>query len=61
MTKTIRWYHKLGKSYNPYWFKHEVRYIRTLLHRRFRHNNRIAIRKYIDIEIEPRTRGRLTY
>ena len=61
MTKTIRWYHKLGKSYNPYWFKHEVGYIRTLLHRRFRHNNRIAIRKYIDIEIEPRTRGRLTY
>ena len=61
MTKTIRWYHKLGKSYNPYWFMHEVRYIRTLLHRRFRHNNRIAIRKYMDIEIEPRTRGRITY
>lgn len=61
MTKTIRWYHKLGMSYNPYWFRHEVRYIRTLLHRRFRYNNRIAIKKWKDIEIEPRTRGWITY
>ena len=43
MTKTIRWYNKLGISYNPYWYRHEVIYIRSLLHRRFRHNNRVAI------------------
>lgn len=61
MTKTIRWYHKIGISYNPYWFRHELIYIRKMLHRKFRHNNRIAIRKYKDVEIEPRTRGWITY
>ena len=57
MTKTIRWYHYLGISYNPYWFSHELRHIRMALHRRYRHVNRIAIRRYLDIEIEPKTRG----
>lgn len=61
MTKTIRWYHKLGIPYNPYWYRHEVIYIRTVLHRRFRHSNRIAIRKWLDIQIEPKTRGWVTY
>lgn len=61
MTKTIRWYHKLGTSYNPYWHRHEVRYIRSLLHRRFRHNNKIAIRKSLDIQIEHKTRGWITF
>lgn len=61
MTKTIRWYHKLGISYNPYWYRHEVRYIRSFLHRRYRHNNRVAIRKCLDIQIEPKTRGWITF
>ena len=75
MTKTIRWYNKLGISYNPYWYRHEVRYIRSLLHRRFRHNNRVAInnskklinnskmlsKKCLDIQIEPKTRGWITF
>ena len=29
MTKTIRWYHRLGISYNPYWYRHEARYVRA--------------------------------
>ena len=61
MTKTIRWYHKLGISYNPYWCMHEIKYIRSLLHRRYRHNNRVAIRKSLDIQIEPKTRGWITF
>lgn len=61
MAKTIRWYHRLGVSYNPYWYRHEIAYIRAMLHRRFRHNNRIAIRKLLDIQIEPNTRGWVTY
>lgn len=83
MAKTIRWYHKLGISYNPYWYRHEVKYIRSLLHRRFRHNNRVAVnngkkavdasrlaeptksaklsRMCIDIQIEPKTRGWITF
>jgi hypothetical protein len=61
MTKTIRWYHRLGISYNPYWYEHEVKYIRAMLHRRFRHSNRISIRKLLDIQIEPKTRGWVTY
>jgi len=72
MTGTTRWYHNLGISHNPYWFMHELKEIRRVIHRRYRHNNRIAMRKLnafnqinlistIDIEIEPRTRGWLTY
>ena len=61
MSRTIRWYHNLGISYNPYWVFHELRRIRKMLHRRYRYNNRIALRKYIDVEFEPKTRGWLTY
>ncbi len=61
MAKTKRWYYNMDISYNPYWFTHELKEIRKMLHRRYRHSNRISIRKLIDIEIEPRTRGRITY
>ncbi len=61
MTKTKRWYHNIGISYNPYWFTHELKDIRKMLHRRYRHYNRIVIKKFIDIEIEPVTKGWMTY
>lgn len=35
--------------------------LRILLHRKFRHNNRIALKKCLDIEIEPKTRGWITF
>ncbi len=61
MSKTVRWYHILGKSYNLQWFRHELRRIRTKLHRKFRHINKVNIKKGSDIEIEPKTRGWETY
>ena len=61
MSKTLRLYHKLGKYYNLYWFKHELKYIRTELHRKFRHNNKISTKKGLDIESEPKTTGWETY
>ncbi len=61
MTRTTRWYHNLGIYYNPYWFAHEIIYVRMELHRRYRHINRICSKKCIDIEIEPKTRGWITY
>ena len=67
MTNTKRWYHNLNVKYNPYWFMHELREIRRVLHRKYRHHNKIIMRKYIpmsgcmDIEIEPKTRGWITF
>lgn len=67
MTNTMRWYHHLNTQYNPYWFMHELKKVRIELHRKYRHGNRIivkkcmTIKKYIDIEIEPKTRGWITY
>lgn len=77
MGKTVRWYHikehvkkltKERKSWihpwkeiNPYWFRHELRCIRTELHRKYRHFNRIQIKKGRDIEKEQRTNGWMTH
>lgn len=61
MTRTIRWYHMLGRFYNPYWFRHELRHIRIKLHRKFRYRNKVAIKRGLDIEFESRTRGWETY
>lgn len=61
MGKTIRGYHRLSKSWNPYYYTHELKSIRTTLHRKFRHFNRIAIQKGIDVEKEPKTNGWITY
>ena len=61
MARTIRWYHILGKFYNPQWFRHELKCIRIKLHQRFRHKNKVTIKKGLDIELEPKTRGWETY
>ncbi len=61
MTETIRWYHKLGKYYNLYWFRHELKCIRIELHRKFRHRNKVAVKKGLDVESEPKTTGWETY
>lgn len=61
MTNTIRWYHIIGRFYNPRWIIHELKLIRTKLHRRFRHKNKMYIKKGLDIEHEPKTIGWETY
>jgi len=42
---------------NPYWFKHETKFIRIELRRKQRHRNKIRIRKGMDILPELRTCG----
>lgn len=74
--KTIRWWNiqehlkKLPKkrrplcpwkSFNPYWFRHELKVIRTEIHRKYRHLNRIRIKKGMDYEPEILTNGWLTH
>jgi len=61
MSRTVRWYHIFGRSYNPQWFRHELKCIRIKLHRRFRHKNKVNIKKGLEIESEPRTTGWETY
>lgn len=61
MSKTIRWYQKYDMTYNPYWHRHELKDVRIALHRRYRHRNKIAIKNGIDIELERRTTGWVTY
>jgi len=61
MARTTRWYYRLNMVRNPYWYRHELKYVRIKLHRRYRHRNRITLRKGVDIESEPRTTGWETY
>ena len=61
MARTIRWYYLFNIFYNIYWCKHELKNIRTKLHRKFRHKNKVNIKKGLDIELEPKTRGWETY
>lgn len=76
MGKTIRWYHKSHnimrlnrkiasmihpwKQFNPYWFKHELKFIRVKIHRQARRNNKIRLQKGWDIELEQKTNGWIT-
>ncbi len=71
MGKTIRWWNnprmkKLSArirtainnwNVNPFYFKHELKEIRTELHRKSRHANRIRLDKGLDIEPERKTCG----
>lgn len=73
--KTLRWWNnprikkipsrikEFAKKWNenPFFFRHELRVIRTEMHRQFRHLNRQNIKKGRDIEKEPKTNGWLTY
>jgi len=62
MTNTIRWYNKLDKWYNPYYFKHELKAVRVKIHRTIRHLNRQNIHcGLFDIEKEVKTNGWISY
>ena len=77
MSDTIRWYQipektkKLTKKrkawihpykyINPFYFRHEDKFVRVEQHREYRHINRIRIKKDMDILIEPKTHGWLTH
>jgi len=77
MSNTIRWYQipkkvkKLTKErkrfihswkyINPFYFRHELKFIRVKEHRKYRHVNKIRIKRNMDILIEPKTNGWLTY
>ena len=76
MSYTIRWYQIPGKTkkltkeqkswihpwkyINLFYFKHERKEQRIEEHRKYRHRNRIRIKKGMDILYEPKTRGWLT-
>jgi len=71
MSRTIRWWNnpnlkKLSKrikefaknqNVNPFYGKHELKEIRTYLHRQFRHMNKQNLKKCKDYEKEPKTNG----
>ncbi len=75
MSYTVRWYQipeKIRKFkklanvclwhyVNPFYFKHEKKLIRVKQHRKYRHLNNINIQRGMDILIEPKTNGWLTY
>lgn len=61
MSKTTRWYYLFNKFYNTYWFKHELKSIRIKLHRKFRHKNKLNIKRGLDTEVESKTNGWKTY
>lgn len=62
MTHTIRWYNKLDKWYNPYWYKHELKAIRVKIHRAIRHLNRQKIHcGLFEVEKETKTNGWISY
>jgi len=46
---------------NPFYWKHELKFIRVKLHRQFRHMNRQNIKKGLDYEKEPKTNGWMTH
>lgn len=77
MSKTIRWYHRHHnkvrlnrktvsmihpwKQINPYYFRHERKIIRIKIHRQMRRNNKIRLQKGLDIELERKTNGWVSY
>ena len=46
---------------NPFYFRHENKYVRIEEHKKYRHRNRIRVDKGMDILIEPKTNGWLTH
>jgi len=46
---------------NPFYYKHEKKYIRIEEHRKYRHRNRIRIDKGMDILYKPKTNGWLSH
>lgn len=75
MSHTIRWWNNpnlkkvsrrireyiLKYKVNPFYFRHEDKFIRVKQHREFRHINRIRLQKGLDVLIEPKTNGWLTH
>jgi len=77
MSNTIRWYQiprkikklnryrkswiHLWKYINPFYYRHDHKIARIEQHRVYRHRNRIRIQKGMEILIEPKTNGWLTY
>ncbi len=73
--KTLRWWNnprikKLSRrikefaakwNINPFYSKHELKEVRTYLHRQFRHLNKQNLKKDRDYEKEPKTNGWETY
>ena len=46
---------------NPFYFRHELKEVRTYIHRQFRHLNKQNLKKGRDYEKEPKTNGWETY
>ena len=71
MSRTLRWWNnprikklstrikKLVRKWNinPFYFRHELKEIRTYIHRQYRHMNRQNLKKGIEYEKEPKTNG----
>ena len=69
--KTLRWWNnsrikklsaKIKESIknwngNPFYFRHELKEVRTYIHRQFRHLNKQNLKKDRDYEKEPKTNG----
>lgn len=74
MSRTLRWWNNsnikkvskrirafINSNINPFYWKHELKFIRVKLHRQFRHMNRQNIKKGLDYEKEPKTNGWMTH
>lgn len=71
MSRTKRWWNKpinlnqflilSYKNINPFYFRHEDKFIRIKQQRALRRNNKIQLSKGWEIEKEQKTNGWLTY